>query len=232
MIELGPAAPTLVDLGPRIGHLSFRVTDLSLARRELLGRGVEAAWAPRNLDYGRDAGFRDADGLLFRILEPGGDLVPEQNGAIPPAELRLHHVSFLTRDVRGAEAFYAEKLGLETVYRFVEEGLPKLIFMADPFYEEGAHDFLLEIMGPPFLPREATIVDRLGGPCPDHLCYTAADVAGWFQGCLAAGFGRSEDPLYVPELDTELCYLFDPDGVEVEIMTPPRPQAFGSATVG
>jgi catechol 2,3-dioxygenase-like lactoylglutathione lyase family enzyme len=126
MVELGAGAPTLVDLGPRIGHLSFSMPDLSLARRELLERRVEAAWGPRDLPYGRDAGFRDADGLLFRILEPAGDLLSEQSSTIPPAELRLHHVSFLTRDVCRAEAFYAEMLGLSTVFRFVEEGPPKL----------------------------------------------------------------------------------------------------------
>ncbi|MFC2031227.1 VOC family protein [Chloroflexota bacterium] len=207
--------------GYSINHMSFQVKDARAAFAELKSRGVEVAWEPMQVMTMLQCGFRDPDGLLFEVysdLDPALPLaVPDQSQPPQPADLRMHHISILTPELRRSQRFYVEKMGLKTVYEYVKDD-GGFVFLADPYYDAAQHDFLLEIIGPPHLePREVLLLEERGA-CYDHLCYVADDVHAAWQACLDRGAQNMTPP--AKELGMWIAWLNDADDNDVEIMNP------------
>jgi catechol 2,3-dioxygenase-like lactoylglutathione lyase family enzyme len=205
--------------GYSINHTSFQVDDAQAAFEELKSQGVEVAWEPMRVITMLQCGLRDADGLLFEVysnLDPALPLAgPDLSEPPLPADLRLHHVSILTPDLRRSQRFYTEMLGLTTVYEYVADD-GGFVFLADPYYDPAQHDFLLEIIGPPHLePREEVLLKQRGA-CYDHFCYVANDVGAAWQACMGRGALQETPP--ARELGTWIAWLKDADGNDVEIM--------------
>ncbi len=207
--------------GYSINHTSFQVDDARAAFEELKSQGVEVAWEPMRVMTMLQCGFRDPDGLLFKVysnLDPALPLAgPDLSEPAQPSDLRMHHISILTSDLRRSQRFYTQKLGLKTVYEYVKDD-GGFLFLADPYYDPAQHDFLLEIIGPPRLePREEALLKQHGA-CYDHLCYVADDVRTAWQACLDRGAQNMEAP--VEQLGMWIAWLKDADGNDVEIMSP------------
>jgi methylmalonyl-CoA/ethylmalonyl-CoA epimerase len=217
-------ADYIVRHGYSIHHVGFLAPDVDAAYEELVSRGARSVAQPMNRMGTRQCRLADPDGLLFEIsasLAPrrrwaaGLDVRPE------PDSLRVHHVSILTHDLRRSQRFYEAVLGLRTVYEHVQND-GGFVFLADPFYDPVEHDFLLEIIGPPDLePREAVLLERRG-PCYDHLCYVADDVAAAWREAVARGGTRVEEPVHA--YGNWIAWLRDADGNDVEIMGPVPPE--------
>jgi catechol 2,3-dioxygenase-like lactoylglutathione lyase family enzyme len=149
---------------------------------------------------------------------------PEDGSSFGAREIgpHLHHVAITTDQLMRSSEFYERAFGLAVAYDYAGADEPaKLRFLADGQFVSGGHEFLLELMGPPFLDREAAAFDRWGGACFDHYCFTTGDPAELHAACLAAGCRSSEEPVFVEDFDLTLSYLFGPDDVEIELMDPP-----------
>jgi len=207
--------------GYGINHLSFLVDDAGAAYEELKAQGVRVAWEPKRVLELWQCGFYDEDGLLFEVfnpLDPANPLAtPEPIRAARPDDLSLNHVSLLTPDLRQAERFYTDKLGMKTVLEFREDG-GGFVLLADRCFDPETHNFTLEIVGPPGLePREQAMLEKHGA-CLDHLCYAAEDVQSAWQATLARGAPNAAAP--VQAYGTRLAWVKDADGNDVEIMNP------------
>jgi hypothetical protein len=93
------------------------------------------------------------------------------------------------------------------------------VFLADPFFDATAHDFLLKIIwGPEGLePREVAMPKRHGA-CYGHLCYVADDVSAAWRAALERGATNMADPIQA--YGAWIAWLNDADGNDVEIMSP------------
>ena len=206
--------------GYSINHVSFLVDDTEAAFDELRGQGVQVAWEPQDALLMRQCGFRDEDGLLFEVFSYRSPLqlaIPEGRELHGATDLRLHHVSILTPDLRRAQRFYTEKLGMRTILEYVQDG-GGFIFLVDLAFDPAEHHFMLEIIGPPHLePREAKILEARGA-CYDHLCYVAGDVQAAWQAAVQRGARKMAGP--AQEYGMWIAWLHDADGNDLEIMNP------------
>jgi catechol 2,3-dioxygenase-like lactoylglutathione lyase family enzyme len=206
--------------GYSINHLSFRVDDADVAFEELRGQGVQVAWEPQDMLLLRQCGFLDEDGLLFEVfsyLSPLPLAVPDVSRPHKATDLRLHHVSILTPDLRRSQRFYTETLGMRTLLEYVQDD-GGFIFLVDPAFDLDRHSFMLEIIGPPHLePREVEMLEARGA-CYDHLCYVADDVQAAWQGAVRRGVEKMAEP--AQEYGTWIAWVRDADGNDLEIMNP------------
>jgi catechol 2,3-dioxygenase-like lactoylglutathione lyase family enzyme len=127
--------------GYSINHLSFRVDDADVAFEELRGQGVQVAWEPQDMLLLRQCGFLDEDGLLFEVfsyLSPLPLAVPDVSRPHKATDLRLHHVSILTPDLRRSQRFYTETLGMRTLLEYVQDD-GGFIFLVDPAFDLDRH---------------------------------------------------------------------------------------------
>ena len=80
------------------------------------------------------------------------------------------------------------------------------------------NDFLLQIVGPPYLePREEVLLEKRG-PCLDHIGFVADDLPGAWEDAVARGAKQVTEPIFY--LIAYLAWFVDPDGIDVEIMNP------------
>ena len=205
-----------------LNHLAFLVEDAEEAHEELAAKGVRVAWEPFLMDdvLGLcQCAFYDEDDVLFEVFSyPKGKPMALPKKTTPkPKDLRLHHVNILTPDLRRSQRFYEQKLGMKTVVEALEdEG--GAVFLVDPSYDYKENDFMLEIVGPPYLePREVTLLEQRGA-CLDHLCFIADDLSGAWEDAVVRGAKQVTEPILYH--GGYLAWFVDPDGVDVEIMTP------------
>jgi catechol 2,3-dioxygenase-like lactoylglutathione lyase family enzyme len=210
--------------GYSVNHLSFLVDNAELAFRELKGKGVSVAWEPFIMDdiLGLcQCAFYDEDGMLFEVFSyPKGKAMslPDKTTSHHPNDLRLHHISLLTPDLRRAQRFYTEKLGMRTVFEWLEDD-GGFVFLVDPTYDLKENDFMLEIIGPPYLePREEVLLNKRGA-CFDHIAFIADDLSGAWQDLLKRGAKKVADPVSGYSVGY-MAWIADPDGIDVEIMSP------------
>lgn len=163
----------------------------------------------------------DPDGLEVVVIDSSDTTAPAERSNDRP---HLHHVSITTEHLARSSNFYERVLGLVPVYDLGDGAEVKLRFLADSEVQHGGHEYLLEIMGPPFLDREQAAVKRFGGPCFDHYCFTTDDPAELHGHCVRGQFRTSEDPEFIEEFDLTLSYLFGPDDIEIELMNRPDPK--------
>ncbi len=216
----GDPRPLASPCGYNIYQVSYQVEDVERACAELKSKGVRVAWEPQNAPGARHGGLYDEDGLLFEVFSNG----PAETGYRPEAEnpgrgtaLRLHHVSILTPNLRRAQRFYEEKLGLKTVFELTQRD-GGLIFMIDRAYDHWKNNFMLEIVGPPDLePREVELLNQRGA-CYDHVCYTAKDVKKAWQKVIQRGGKNAGAPARYH--GTWMAWVKDSDGNDIEIMQP------------
>jgi catechol 2,3-dioxygenase-like lactoylglutathione lyase family enzyme len=203
-----------------IYQLSFLVDDADHAFEELKSNGVRVAWSPQNTPGGRHCGFYDEDGLLFEIFsnrDSETGYKPKPDNSSRGTELRLHHVAILTPNLRRAQRFYKEKLGLKTVFELTKQD-GGLIFMIDKAYDHWKNNFMLEIVGPPDLePREVALLNQRGA-CYDHLCYTAKDVKKSWQMVIQKGGEKAAIPTRYH--GTWMAWVKDVNEIDIEIMQP------------
>jgi catechol 2,3-dioxygenase-like lactoylglutathione lyase family enzyme len=213
-------AAHLAQHGYSINHLSFLVQDAEAAFEELRRQGIQVAWEPQDVLLLRQCGFRDEDGLLFEVfsyLSPLPLAVCDLSELHAATDLRLHHVSILTPELRRAQRFYTERLGMRTILEYVEDD-GGFIFLVDPAFDLAKHRFMLEIIGPPHLePRETRILEARGA-CYDHLCYVADDVQAAWQAAVQRGAEKMAEP--AQEYGTWIAWVRDADGNDLEIMNP------------
>ena len=212
--------------GHSINHLSFQVDDADLAFETLKNKGAKVAWEPKDVEFLRQSGFYDKDGLLFEVYSYlGSDIIstPDLSLPIGPADLALHHIYILTNDMLASEQFYIEKLGLRRVAEYFNEGKGGFVFLVDLLYDGKGHSFMLEIIGPPGLEEREEVLLKKRGPLFDHLCYTAEDVKGAWQAAIDKGAENFIAPY--EEYGGEIAWLRDADGNDIEIMSP-FPQEF------
>jgi len=206
--------------GYSMHHLAFLVDNVDVAFEELKSRGARVAWEPRDVLFIRQCGFYDEDGLLLEMFSyptPLSLAVPDPNVLSGQNDLVMDHVSILTPDLRRAQRFYTEKLGLKTAYEYLEdEG--GFVMLIDPFFNFQSHRFMLEIIGPPHLePREEELLQRRGA-CYDHLCYIADDVPAAWERALKRGVANGGEPSEYEQYGIWVAWLKDPDGNYVELM--------------
>jgi catechol 2,3-dioxygenase-like lactoylglutathione lyase family enzyme len=204
-----------------IDHVHYETEDFDSALETLRTRGVEVTRGPADGDGARMAGFMDPEGLAFELI--WFDEARRPRAASPShgnwGRARWQHISMVVPDLRRAQRFYVETLGLKVVYEFTKNDGGFVLLGTDAF--GGHEEFLLEIIGPPGLePREERMLNELG-PCYDHCCVEIADVEEAWHNAVRLGMEAVSglEPRHYPEYPADIGWIRDPDGVDVEIMS-------------
>jgi catechol 2,3-dioxygenase-like lactoylglutathione lyase family enzyme len=221
----------LAGQGWSIERIAFVCDDVQAAYDRLIGAGVASAWEPTpfvvdGVPIAIAAGVWSPEGLMI-------DIVQHQNVAVPrPArgrrgDLALHHACCLTPDLAAAEAFWIEHFGLVKTYDFTaplilddgRTGTKGFVMLSDSYFDDGNHEFSLEIIGGEFDTIDGAVFKRRG-PCFDHVCFTTDDVTGVWQRAVELGVEPLSQPAYYPEYDSTIAWLYDADGTHIELMSP------------
>lgn len=222
--------------GWSVERIAFVCDDVHAAYAELMAAGVASAWEPEPFEVDGvtiaiAAGAWSPDGLMI-------DLVQHVNVAVPRPErgdrgdLALHHACCLTPDLAAAEEFWTTHFGLTKTYDFTAPldggGSKGFVMLGDSAYDEGGHDFSLEIIGGEFDSIDGPVFERRGA-CFDHVCFTTADVAGTWQRAVDLGVEPLCEPAYYAEYDSTIAWLYDADGTHIELMSPVPEGLMGGA---
>lgn len=169
-------------------------------------------------------GLASAEAAPERLITPEGpaiDIVEAprvENGAGLPDRPYLHHLSCLVADVDEGERYYAEAFGLRRVFDFSKPGEGGFRLLADGGWNARRHDFTLELIGgPEFGPEQPWW--NAHGPHFDHICFACADVEGVYAHGLETGLPPMLPPHHYPEYDLTIAWLYDPEGLHVELMS-------------
>ena len=210
-----------------IERIAFVVDDVATAYAELVAAGLNSAWEPRpfavdGVELAIAAGVWSPEGLMIDIVQHVNVSVPRPSRG-SRGELALHHACCLTSDLAGAEAFWTTHFGLAKTYDFTaphpDGGTKGFVMVSDSHFDEGAHEFSLEIIGGEFDSIDGPVFARRGA-CFDHLCFTTDDVPGVWQRAVDAGVEPLCEPAHYSEYDSTIAWLYDADGTHIELMSP------------
>ncbi len=208
--------------GYGMNHIAFEVEDADAAFAELKAKGLRVAWEPRDMIVVRQCAFYDPDGILvevFHHLDEDMPLMPPDLSQ--PAKFAFHHVDLLTEDWRRSQRFYKEHFGLKLVYEYLDDEGKAFLFFIDPFFDLETHNFLIEIIGPPFDEEREHIFYERYGTGVDHTAYVVDDVVGAWKRTLERGAENFVDPYFA--YGVNIAWIRDPDGNDIEIMDPIPP---------
>lgn len=214
-----------------IGVVVLETEDLA----SLLAAAVEAGSAPAVEPWTEGdllvTSLRDPDGLALRLESRSEPAATPGDGA---ASVRFHHVNAMTADLRRREAFYRRGLGFRSVLEFTRNDSGFLL-MVDAVWEPDRHDPLVEMVGGPddteWDERDRGVWREAGGPSYDHLCFAVDDIEQRYATAIEAGMVALSAPRFYEEHGTSIAWLLDPDGVQVELISPavPGPEVIGQA---
>lgn len=202
------------------------------------------------------AGVWSPEGLMIDLVQLADAAVPRPVRG-RRGELALHHVCLLTRDLAAAEEFWTSRFGLVKTYDFTAplddpgsgrrrdpgrattasaapldnsaSGRRKgFVMLGDPHFDAAGHEFCLEIIGGEHDGIDGPVMERRG-PCYDHVCFTADDVAGVWQRAVDLGVEPLSEPAHYPEYDATIAWLYDADGTHIELMSTLDPELMASA---
>lgn len=108
------------------------------------------------------------------------------------------------------------------------DGRKGFVMLSDPHFDAIGHEFCLEIIGGEHDSIDGPVMERRG-PCYDHLCFTADDVAGVWQRAVDLGVEPLSEPAHYPEYGTTIAWLYDADGTHIELMSTLDPELMTSA---
>lgn len=228
--------------GFSIERVAFVCDDAHAAYDTLVAAGVESAWAPEPFVVNGEAmaiaaGVWSPDGLMIDIVEHLEVRVPRA-ARRARGDLALHHVSCLTADLAAAERFWTAHLGLTKLYDFTAplddsgDGRTRgFVMLGDPFFDADGHEFTLEVIGGEHDSIDGPVFDRRG-PCFDHVCFTTDDVEGTWRRAVDHGVEPLSEPMFYPEYDSTIGWLYDADGTHVELMSTLPPEVLAEAHLG
>lgn len=213
--------------GHSIERIALSCDDVQKAYDDLIASGLKSAWEPTpfvvaGVTLAIAAGLWTPDGLMIDLVQLVDAEVPRPERG-ERGDLALHHACYLTDDLSGAEDFWVTHFGLRKTYDFTAPleggGTKGFIMLSDPDFDEGTHEFSLEIIGGEFDSIDGPAYEARG-PHFDHVCFTTADVAGVWQKAVDAGVEPLSEPAFYPEYDATIAWLYDSDGTHIELMSP------------
>lgn len=225
--------------GWSIERIALVCDDVETAYQELIDAGVESAWAPEafvvdGTPLAIAAGVWSPEGVMI-------DVVAHKNVHVPRpvrgerGDLALHHACYLTPDLAASEAFWTTHFGLKKSFDFTAPdgtgGTKGFIMLTDPFFDAGAHEFSLEIIGGEFDSIDGPVFEKRGA-CFDHVCFSTSDVAGTWQRAVDHGVEPLSEPAYYEEYDSTIAWLYDADGTHIELMSTLPPEVMLDAHHG
>ena len=207
--------------GGSFHHIAFAVPDVDVAFAELTANGLGVAWAPDDFLFVRHCGVIDDSGIVVEILQEQEPLarVPAVDPGQPErAMFLLHHFDIFSDDWRRTRAFYARHFGMRSLYEYIYDDGGASVYLADVHFDANKRQALVEVMGPPYEePRERSFAAQFGTGM-DHIGYVVADTAQAQLTAVARGSAASRAPYQ--EYGTEMCWLKDVDGNDLELMLP------------
>ena len=201
-----------------IYQLGFQVDDLEAAYRQLKEGGVAVVEAPHEVDGRKYCAFVDPDGVRLEVFQPARDGAETLPTIDPSAGLRLHHIDLLSDDWQRSLRFYEDHFGLRSVLEYLDDSGGAFLFLADAFFDSERHNFLLEIIGPPYDEEREHVFYAKYGTGLDHLAYVAEDVPARWKEALERGARNMVDPYQ--DYGIDIAWVKDPGGNDVEIMNP------------
>ena len=205
--------------GYGMNHFAFEVEDADAAFAELKAKGLTVAWEPRDVILVRQCAFYDPDGILIEVfhhLDKDAPLMPPDPNK--KGELAFHHLDLLTENWRRSQRFYEEHFGLKLVYEYIDKEDHAFVFLVDPFFDFESHNFMIEIIGPPFEEQREHDFYRRVGVGIDHIAYITDDVVAAWRRTLDEGAQNFVDPYF--DYGVNIAWIRDPDGNDIEIMDP------------
>ena len=210
-------AAYVAERGPSFHHLAFSVADAEASFAELSAAGLQVAWEPEDFLFVRHFGVFDDSGILIEILEEKESL-PKPASAGQPVDFLLHHFDIFSRDWERTRAFYGKHFGFKSVFEYIYEGGGAFMYLADPDFDPDRRQAMIEVIGPPYVEdREFVFSDHFGTGM-DHIGYVVINVPAAYQKALARGTREFVKPYL--DYGTEMCWIQDADGNDLELMLP------------
>jgi catechol 2,3-dioxygenase-like lactoylglutathione lyase family enzyme len=119
--------------------------------------------------------------------------------------LATHHVAIFTRNFAAMEAFYSRTLGFPVTKRWDDK---TIIFI-------GIGSTTIELIGRDNAPEAGSPAGAIG-----HIALHVANVDAEFQALVGAGVRIKSEPRDFK--DVRICFFYDPDGNELELVQDPR----------
>lgn len=200
--------------GGGIHHIALEVADVDAAFADLSAKELRVAWEPEDFLFVRHCGVYDDCGLVVEILQELQPLArPTMNQKV---DYLLHHFDIFSDDWRRTKAFYAQHFGFTSVFEYIYREGGAFIYLADPFFDAKTRQAMIEVIGPPYVePREFLFCKEFGTGM-DHIGYVVEDVGVAYQSALARGSNDMQAPYQ--EYGTEMCWVQDADGNDLELM--------------
>ncbi len=206
----------LEERGPGMHHLAFAVEDVDVAFADLVARGVRVAWEPQDFLFVRHCGVYDDSGLVVEILQELEPLARPQKRL--EIDFLLHHFDVFSDDWRRTKQFYADHFGFKSVFEYIYKEGGAFIYLADSFFDAETRQAMIEVIGPPYAePREFEF-SRKFGTGMDHIGYVVQDVGKAYQAAVSRGSTDIVEPYQ--DYGTEMCWVQDADGNDLEFMKP------------
>lgn len=209
--------------GPGIHHIALEVEDVDAAFAELMANGVRAAWEPEDFLFVRHCGVYDDCGLVVEILQELEPLArPQQSKKV---DYLLHHFDIFSDDWRRTKAFYTQHFGFKSIFEYIYDEGGAFIYLADPFFAVETRQAMIEVIGPPYVEPREFVFSRKFGMGMDHIGYVVENVGIAYQSALERGSREMQAPprlSLAPYQDygTEMCWVQDADGNDLELMKP------------
>lgn len=200
--------------GSNIHHIAFEVDDVDEAFQQLTQAGLKVAWEPDDFLFVRHCGVFDDCGLVVEILQEKEALPrPDQSN---PAPYLLHHFDIFSDNWQRTQAFYTKHFGLTSIFEYIYESGGAFIYLTDSYFDPDTRQAMLEVIGPPYQePREFVFSDKHGTGM-DHIGYVVPNVQQAYETALKRGSPDMRQPYQ--EYGTEMCWIQDADGNDLELM--------------
>ena len=202
--------------GHALHHIALETADVDAAFAELTANGLAVAWEPDDFEFVRHCGVYDLNGNVVEILQ---ELEPlpsvTQLGGV---EYQIHHPCLLSESWQETIAFYERHFGFRSPYQYIYEHGGAFVYLVDPFFDPDSHYAMIEVIGKPYEEaREFEFAARYGTGM-DHVGFFVQDVDAAYKNALSRGTGEFLPPY--AGYGTEMCWIQDADGNDLELMLP------------
>lgn len=206
----------VAERGYGIQHIAFSVPDVDAAFAQLVADGVRVAWEPEDVLFVRHCGVYDDCGNVIEILQERELLTRPQLGHSVPYQ--LHHPSIFSDNWQRTQRFYEQHFGFTCVFQYIYDHGGAFIYLADSCFGKGAHDVLIEVIGPPYQEaREFAFAKRFGIGF-DHIGYVVRDVETAYRHVANSTVSASLPPY--SDYQTMMAWVEDADSIDLELMLP------------
>lgn len=212
--------------GAGFHHLAFEVENLDASWKQLIEAGLDPIHPPSSGPHGRSFMVWDDSRVPVEVVQGYTSIQPANVGP-QPAEFLLHHFDIFSDNWQRTKAFYAQHFGFRSVFEYIYDHGGAFIYLADSYFDAGSRQAMIEVIGPSYEETREFEFSEKFGTGMDHIGYVVQDVKQAHQIALERGSADFVQPY--ADYGTEMCWVQDANGADLELMLPVNAKALQKA---